>query len=82
MNIGGPKLANCITSPGYWYRWIFGNEYLKLKIYILHSISNITLDLYGHLYHEMQEEAAKVMDELVTPISIGLEDIGVAVQNR
>jgi len=37
-----------------------------------HAKPSITLDLYGHLYHEMQDEAAKVMDELVTPIKVSL----------
>jgi integrase len=35
-----------------------------------HAKANITLDIYGHLIHEMQDEAAKVMDELVTPIPV------------
>ena len=26
------------------------------------------MDIYGHLYNEMQDEAAQLMDELVTPI--------------
>ncbi|MFA9492100.1 MAG: hypothetical protein ACERK1_12830, partial [Anaerolineales bacterium] len=37
-----------------------------------HAKPSITLDLYGHLYHEMQGEAAKIMDELVTPIKVKL----------
>lgn len=37
-----------------------------------HAKPSITLDLYGHLYHEMQGEAAKIMDELVTPIKVDL----------
>ena len=37
-----------------------------------HSKPSITLDLYGHLYHEMLGEAAKIMDELVTPIEVEL----------
>ena len=32
-----------------------------------HSKPSITLDIYGHLYHEMQDEAARLMDELVSP---------------
>lgn len=35
-----------------------------------HSKPSVTLDIYGHLYHEMQGEAAKVMDELVTPVAV------------
>jgi hypothetical protein len=26
------------------------------------------MDIYGHLYNEIQDEAAQLMDELVTPI--------------
>ena len=37
-----------------------------------HSKPSITLDLDGHLYHEMQDKAAKIMDELVTPIKVEL----------
>jgi len=37
-----------------------------------HSKPSITLDVYGHLYVEMQSEAAKIMDELVTPIPVDL----------
>jgi integrase len=37
-----------------------------------HAKPSITLDLYGHLYHEMQGEAAKVMDKLITPIEVDL----------
>ena len=31
-------------------------------------VRRITMDIYGHLYNEMQYEAAQLMDELVTPI--------------
>jgi len=37
-----------------------------------HAKPSITLDIYGHLIHEMQGEAAKIMDELVTPIRINI----------
>ncbi len=37
-----------------------------------HSKPSITLDVYGHLYHEMQGEAAEIMDKLVTPVRIEL----------
>jgi integrase len=39
-----------------------------------HSKPSITMDIYGHLYHKMQGEAAKIMDDLVTPIQVDLED--------
>jgi integrase len=37
-----------------------------------HSKVSITLDTYGHLMPEMQNEAADLMDELVTPIEVQL----------
>jgi integrase len=37
-----------------------------------HAKPSITLDLYGHLYHEMLGKAAKIMDDLVTPIKVEL----------
>jgi integrase len=37
-----------------------------------HSKPSVTLDIYGHLYHEMQDEAARIIDELVTPIQVSL----------
>ena len=35
-----------------------------------HSKPSITLDIYGHLYNEMQGEACRLMDELVSPVKI------------
>lgn len=35
-----------------------------------HAKPSITLDVYGHLIPEKQQEAALLMDELLTPISI------------
>ena len=35
-----------------------------------HSRPSITLDVYGHLYMEMQDEAARIIDELITPVQI------------
>ncbi len=40
-----------------------------------HSRPSITLDVYGHLYHEMQTEAAKKMDEIITPIPVDLSQL-------
>jgi len=37
-----------------------------------HSKPSTTLDIYGHLYSEMQDEAADLMDKLVTPILVQL----------
>ena len=33
------------------------------------------MDIYGHLLSNMQGEAARIMDELVTPIVIDMEKI-------
>jgi integrase len=38
-----------------------------------HSKPSITMDIYGHLYNEMQGEASRLMDELVSPIKISLQ---------
>ena len=35
-----------------------------------HAYPSITLDVYGHMVPSMQEEAARILDELVTPIEI------------
>jgi integrase len=40
-----------------------------------HSKPSVTLDIYGHLYNEMQSEAAKIMDQLITPIEINLKKV-------
>ena len=35
-----------------------------------HSLPSTTLDVYGNLYHELQNDAAKIMDDLVVPSAI------------
>jgi hypothetical protein len=35
-------------------------------------MTSTTLDIYGHLIPVMQEEAARIMDELITPIPVDL----------
>lgn len=37
-----------------------------------HAKPSITLDIYGHLYNEMQGDAARLMDEIVSPIKFTL----------
>jgi integrase len=37
-----------------------------------HAKASTTLDIYGHLLHEMQNEAARLIDEIVTPQPIDL----------
>jgi hypothetical protein len=33
-----------------------------------HAMLSITLDIYGHVIPSMQEQVARIMDEVVTPI--------------
>jgi integrase len=35
-----------------------------------HSKPSTTMDIYGHLYQEMQDEVARKMDELVSPVPV------------
>jgi integrase len=39
-----------------------------------HSKPSVTLDIYGHLYSEMQTSAAEIMHELVSPIPLDLDE--------
>jgi integrase len=39
-----------------------------------HAKPSTTLDIYGHLIHKMQAEAAQVMDDLVTPIRVEISE--------
>ena len=47
-----------------------------------HSKPSITLDIYGHLYNEMQDEAAEVMDRLVTPIAVQIPRLLIQVSGK
>jgi integrase len=38
-----------------------------------HAKASTTMDIYGHLLSDMQGEAARIMDELVTPIAIDMD---------
>jgi integrase len=40
-----------------------------------HSKPSITLDIYGHLYQEMQDEVARKMDELVSPVPVEFQAV-------
>jgi hypothetical protein len=44
-----------------------------------HANPSTPMDIYGHLIYEMQGEAARVMDDLATPIRVeiteSIEDI-------
>jgi hypothetical protein len=35
-----------------------------------HSKASVTLDIYSHVYSGRQEQAAALMDELVTPVPV------------
>jgi hypothetical protein len=35
-----------------------------------HANPSITLDVYGHLIDELQGDAARIIDELVTPMAV------------
>ena len=37
-----------------------------------HSKTSTTLDIYGHLIPVMQKEAARIMDEVITPIPVDM----------
>jgi integrase len=41
-----------------------------------HSKPSVTLDIYAHMIPGMQDQAAKLMDEVLTPIPVGLSDRG------
>lgn len=39
-----------------------------------HSLPSTILDVYGNLYHELQNDVAKIMDDLITPIPVELPE--------
>ncbi len=44
-----------------------------------HSRPSITLDIYGHLIHDMQVEAARIMDDAITPLEVSFEMKGAGI---
>lgn len=40
-----------------------------------HYKVSMTLDIYGHLISEMQNNAAEIIDELISPIAIPLHTV-------
>ena len=50
-----------------------GVPVIMASIRLGHSKPSITLDIYGHLYQEMQDEVARKMDELVLPMPVGFQ---------
>ena len=47
-----------------------------------HSKPSITLDIYGHLMHEMQGEATETMEMLVAPVPVQLPKELIHVEKR
>lgn len=47
-----------------------------------HSKPSVTMDIYGHLYMEMQDEAAQIMDDLVTPIRVAFSPKSSEVEHK
>lgn len=47
-----------------------------------HSKPSVTLDIYAHVFHDMQGEAAIVMDKLVTPILVEIPKAKTKAQNK
>lgn len=47
-----------------------------------HSKPSVTLDIYAHVFHDMQGEAAIVMDKLVTPILVEIPQVKTKVQKK
>jgi len=43
-----------------------------------HSKASITLDIYGHLMPEMQNEAAEMIDDLITPVEVEFPQLQVS----
>ena len=47
-----------------------------------HSKVSITLDIYGHLIHEFQDQASETMEKLVAPVAIQLPTQQIRVEYR
>jgi integrase len=50
----------------------YGVPVLVVSKILGHSKVSTTLDYYGHLIPLMQEEAARIMDEIATPIPVDM----------
>lgn len=49
---------------------INGVDILTVSKRLSHSKSSVTLDIYGHMIHSVQEKVANIMDEIITPMTI------------
>ena len=47
-----------------------------------HSTPSVTLEISGHLYKEMQDEAACLMDELGSPVKVNFTKKSLGVKSR
>jgi integrase len=47
-----------------------------------HSKPSVTLDIYAHVFHDMQGEAAILMDKLVTPIQVEIPLKNVSIPKK
>ena len=56
--------VNCQQSTDYNH----GIPVMIVSRRLSHARPSITLDIYGHLIPGMQEEAAQMIDELITPV--------------
>ncbi|MBN1536200.1 MAG: site-specific integrase [Anaerolineales bacterium] len=50
-----------------------GIPFIVVSRILGHSKPSITLDIYGHLLTDMLDEAARIMDEVVTPIRVEIK---------
>ena len=59
----------------YRYKTFFNGVPVIVVSKILgHSKTSITLDTYGHMILEMQEDVARMMDDLVIPIKVDVQE--------
>ena len=47
-----------------------------------HSKPSTTLDIYAHLYQHVQSDAARIMDDLITPVSFDVSDLKESTASR
>ncbi len=47
-----------------------------------HSKPSTTLDIYAHLYQDVQSDAARIMDDLITPVSFDVSDLKESTASR
>jgi acetylornithine/succinyldiaminopimelate/putrescine aminotransferase len=70
MNSGAEAVETAIKVVRKWGYTIKGVPVLVVSKRLGHAKPSITLDVYGHLISSMQEQAAEVMDQFITPLEI------------